>query len=119
MADESQCDWYLGCLATQKQCVNSNFEYAIQFGYYFCSKYQQEVENGAFTWLGTQWVDQVKSCLQLELISELWTEAQSTKSIATVDCESIQNIAFDSHSDCYTAQSSHSTAILALRFCVK
>eukprot|EP01084_Bolivina_argentea_P239018 401654_1 len=82
------CIWYNDCLERYSFCGLEG--YAIGYGLHFCTKYTQNAPK--FTSLGQQWINQVKQCLQLELVSVYDT---------IFDCSAILEYACDSHPNCY------------------
>ena len=90
------CEWYRNCLHKYKDCSNTNSNYAIDFGYYFCKAYDKSYSR--FSLNGRKWVDSTRKCLQVALVPTLRLNSKPS-------CLEIEKRAFDSHSCCYVGGS--------------
>ena len=74
-------------------CRGTDDGYAIEYAKKFCNLYSDNYND--FSFIGRQWVDEVRKCLQLVLVPSLRLWISPT-------CAEIRDAAFDSHSGCYT-----------------
>lgn len=90
--DGTSCNWYRECLEKAKPCAEQKTDYAIKYAEKFCKLYQAHYIG--FSADGQKWIDLVRRCLQVNLVSILrqWRD---------VTCEMIRAQAFKSHSLCY------------------
>ena len=98
------CRWYRECLAKVHPCdreEDAKYQYAINYGEKFCQLYENSYR--LFSELGQKWIDNVRRCLQLELVPYIRSFAQSAS------CKSIKEAAFKSHDCCYLAGGGCST----------
>ena len=87
------CLWYINCLAERyPACKGSHAEYAINFGYKFCSLYNER--SAFFTTRALAWIKAVRKCLQNKLTKLI-------RDFINVTCEELQDKAFKSHIPCY------------------
>ena len=89
----NDCDWYEDCLEMRYPCRGTDDGYAIEYAEKFCNLYSENYND--FSIIGRQWVDEVRKCLQLQLVPTLRLWVNPT-------CAEIRDDAFDSHPDCYT-----------------
>ena len=91
--DGKNCSWYRECLnKTYPQCENDDDDYGIKFAEKFCKLYNNRYSK--FSSKGQRWIDAVRICLQLKLVSLLdWTQDKT--------CVDLKYTAFKSHSPCY------------------
>ncbi|KAK3082724.1 hypothetical protein FSP39_003530 [Pinctada imbricata] len=100
----TDCDWYRNCLEKRHPCDGTEASYAIKYAKKFCDLYTENYNK--FSSIGKNWVDQVRMCLQVQLVPSLRPGKQQT-------CESIKELAFRSHVPCYVKPSESKT----LSFC--
>ena len=90
-----KCSWYRECLEKVHSCQNHEARYAITYGERFCKLYEDKKSN--FSPIAQKWIDNVRRCLQLQLVPYIRNFQQRTK------CEEIKQAAFKSHDCCYLA----------------
>ena len=103
------CGWYRACLEKVHPCQNHEASYAISYGERFCKLYEESYKS--FSILGQKWIDNVRRCLQLQLVPYVRNFGQQTS------CDTIKDDAFKSHACCYSAGDSCSTQTGAPSVC--
>jgi hypothetical protein len=91
----NSCAFYADCLEGSHTCGPKG--YALGYGGKFCQAFANSVAKQEFTAKGQDWVWQVMSCLQHQLIPKL--------SLQEATCSAIKEYAFDSHPGCYLGDS--------------
>lgn len=95
-SSDKNCEFY-DLIGRQLSC-SSNEDYCFQYGFKYCSKFQQLISNGDAGI--TKWVPKVTGCLQSALSDPfIYNEASSPTSVSV--CERVRFKAFDSHPKCY------------------
>ena len=94
-ADIGSCSWYKTCLAPAHQCDGTKDEYAVSYGYKYCSGFFENLHH--FTELGQRWVKATCHCLTSALVPTLDHPASGE-----AQCTDLRKFAFDSHPACYT-----------------
>lgn len=90
---QNQCLFYSTCLESRLECGKGG--YPIGFGQKYCLK---SIENKALSAKGEAWKTATITCLQKALIP--FTNKNTIKQPQT--CDQLQEVAFDSHVQCYT-----------------
>ena len=90
------CEWYRNCLHKYQDCRNTDSNYAIDYGYYFCKAYDKSYYK--FSLYGRRWVDATRKCLQVALVPTLRLNNKPS-------CLEIEERAFASHTYCYVGGS--------------
>ncbi|CAF4175813.1 unnamed protein product [Adineta steineri] len=93
------CDWYKNCLEKQHTCIDTIDSYSIDYGLYFCNRYNEFYAN--FSNTGQKWTDAVRKCLQEKLVSFLQPCIFDFDTRGYYACRRIKKKAFDSHESCY------------------
>ena len=86
------CSWYTNCLAERYPCTGSDAEYAISYGYHFCTMYTER--SYLFNATALAWIGAVRKCLQISLVPLI-------RDFRNITCEELQQRAYDSHVGCY------------------
>ena len=90
-----KCSWYRECLEKVHPCQNHEASYAIIYGEKFCKLYEDN--HTKFSVIGQKWINNVRRCLQLQLVPYIRDFQRQAK------CEEIKKAAFKSHDCCYLA----------------
>ncbi|OWF47952.1 hypothetical protein KP79_PYT17968 [Mizuhopecten yessoensis] len=92
----TDCSWYKDCLQKRYPCPGSSASNALTLAKNFCDLYNDY--QSSFSVDGQAWIATVRKCLQIELVTLLrpWESL-------TVTCASIKDVAFASHSKCYSS----------------
>ncbi|KAL3883632.1 hypothetical protein ACJMK2_029875 [Sinanodonta woodiana] len=101
----ADCGWYRQCLEKQFPCEGTPVAYAITYAEKFCNLYTDHASN--FSQIGQRWINAVRKCLQVELVPNL-------RSWANTSCEKIRRNAFDSHAKCYLSPTNGEPSICEL-----
>ncbi|OWF52566.1 hypothetical protein KP79_PYT18849 [Mizuhopecten yessoensis] len=98
--DGKTCSWYGDCLRQLYPCADTDAEHAITYADVFCELYS--VHQLSFAMSGQQWIDGVRTCLQLDLVPIF-------RPWSNVTCEGIEKQAFASHAKCYERPTTHAS----------
>ena len=88
------CGWYANCLEMRYPCRGTDDDYAIEYAEEICNRFFSEDNYNGFSSTGKLWINEVRKCLQIELVPSLRLWANYT-------CADIRRIAFASHASCY------------------
>jgi hypothetical protein len=88
---DGNCNWYIECLQKRYECFDPD-EYAITYGMKYCKTFEDNIQK--FSPKAQIWLNNVKKCLQVELVS-------SIKEYSTSNCSEVKRLAFISHTLCY------------------
>ena len=86
------CTWYRNCLEKRHPCQGTKDGYAIEYAEKYCNLFSDNYNN--FSPIGRCWIDAVRKCLQVALVSTLRQH---------ITCQKIREIAVQSHSRCYVS----------------
>ncbi|KAK7097961.1 uncharacterized protein [Littorina saxatilis] len=106
--DGSDCRWFSDCLNTKFQCADSSKDddqYGIRYGEKFCRMHEQK--NTALSSSAQEWVNAVRRCLQVDLVSLI-------RPFQTTTCQNIRTQAITSYSECYVKAFKNIDSICAL-----
>lgn len=88
----TNCLWYRECLEKRIQCESTNERYAITYAEKYCKLYEERY--ASFSVKGKEWIDAVRKCLQETLAYVMYPQSNVT-------CQSVKEMAFLSHINCY------------------
>lgn len=91
--NQGPCEWYLSCIEKNYPCNNTDYAYATDFVYKYCSKFMTDIAE--FSEQGQAWLNRVKPCLEDRLATALLQMKEKPT------CKQISDIGFGSHPGCY------------------
>lgn len=97
-----QCAFYAQCLEVQYHCGEDG--YPLGYGQKYCDKFNAVLQSSPekFSSKAIQWTLDTMQCLQRALVTDV-IHPQTLDNVLRphMDCHKVQQIAFESHADCY------------------